>query len=52
MFAGKLERDWRGKIECGQAPNEQWIVFVGGLPQNSMQLLNKTVARSFHVSGT
>jgi hypothetical protein len=36
MFAGKLERDWRGKIECGQALNEQWIVFVTGWPQKAM----------------
>jgi hypothetical protein len=41
-FARKLEPEWRPEIECGHAVDEQWIVSVGGLPnnwpQNSTQL--------------
>jgi hypothetical protein len=51
-FARKLQPERRAEIECGQTVDEQWIVSVGGLPnnwpQNSTQLLNKDVC--FHVS--
>jgi hypothetical protein len=44
FFAGKPEHNRRAKIECGHTVDEQWIVSVGGLPnnwpQNSMQFLN------------
>jgi hypothetical protein len=46
-FARKLKPERRPEIECGHAVDEQWIVSVGGLPnnwpQNSTQLLNKDV---------
>jgi hypothetical protein len=51
-FPRKLEHDRRAEIECGQTVDEQWIVSVGGLPnnwpQNSTQFLNKDVR--FHAS--
>jgi len=52
-FAGELENDWRAEIECRQAVDEQWIVPVGGLPNDwpddSTQLLGD--ALFFHVWG-
>jgi len=32
QFAGKFKR--LAEIECGQTVDEQWIVLVGGLPNN------------------
>src|SRR5262249_15603412 len=47
FFAGKLKPDWRSEIECAQTVDEQWIVSVGGLPNNwppnLTPLLNKSV---------
>src|SRR5262245_6009227 len=49
-FARKLQQEWSPEIERGQTVDEQWIVPVGGLPnnspRNSAQPLNKDVC--FH----
>jgi hypothetical protein len=52
LFAGKPEHDWRTEIEYGQTVDEQWIVSIGGLPnnRNSPQLLNKSEFGIFHVN--
>ena len=51
-FARKPEPDWGTEIEDGQAVDEQWVVFVGGLPNNGpqkwTQLLSERVG--FHIS--
>ena len=50
FFARKLEPEWWSEIEYGQTVDKQWIVFVGGLPnnwpQNSTQLFKDVC---FHV---
>jgi len=36
-FPRKLKPEWETEIEYGQTMDEQWIVFVGGLPNNWLQ---------------